>query len=153
VVFAIAWNSFLVYWFRLGFANFHSMPWLFFVFPIGHVFVGARMTYGVFKTMFNRTIFSVDGDVVGVRTTPLGWRSPRVVIDRRRITQIAVTNRTVKTEDGSDVNHGLMARLDDGTQLELIDTIDNLEQARFIERAIEAHLAVVDDGQDLDLTA
>lgn len=73
VFFAIAWDSFLVFWYTHAFTA-KNIPWMMVIFPIGHVAVGVGLTYFVVASLLNTTELAISPDQVRIRTAPLPWR-------------------------------------------------------------------------------
>jgi hypothetical protein len=83
VFFCIAWDSFLIFWYRMalfgsdqGPSSFHLIAILF---PIGHVAVGLGLTYFVFCLFLNQTDAILRPDTLAIQTHPLPWRGNQTI--------------------------------------------------------------------------
>lgn len=69
LIFCCFWDGFLVVWYTIAFTE--DSPLIMKIFPIGHLAVGAALTYCVIAGLFNRTKIDVDYDRVIVRHGPI----------------------------------------------------------------------------------
>ena len=103
---------------------------------------GLIVTYCTLAQWLNKTTVSINHNVLSVRHGPLPWPGARdlVAADVRQLTSI-----TTRGSKGR-VFYGVRATLDTGRTVDVVTGLANLEQAKTIERLVEAHLHIVDDG-------
>jgi hypothetical protein len=135
--FVIAWDAFLFFWYFGAPAGRGGL--LFQIFPIGHVAVGAGLSYHVLTGFLNRTTLEVRSGQLRVSHGPLPW-SGNHTLRRDDLRQLFVTRTTKKNKQGWDVR----AVLDDGRELTLVSALDEKAQAEYLEDAFEQHLGIVD---------
>jgi len=140
--FAIAWNSFLFFWYSVGFAG--NAPWIMFVFPLGHVAAGITVTKQALSGLFNRTIFDLDHERLLVTTGPFRWpwQKGSVSVPTAELRQLSVL---VKTGSKGGRSFGVIAHLRDGSTKPLVEGLPDNIVASFFERAIERQLGLPDE--------
>src|SRR5215217_2640549 len=83
IIFCLAWNSFLIFWYSvmLGFAAGAPSPFKFIIilFPLVHVAVGLGLTYFVFCLLLNKTDVILRTDTLEIKTHPLPWRGNQMI--------------------------------------------------------------------------
>ncbi len=80
LVFAIVWDSFLVFWYGIAFST--GGPLIMVIFPLGHVAAGVGITYFSLATLLNRTTIHADAQAITVTHRPVPWRyAGRVPVD------------------------------------------------------------------------
>lgn len=141
LLFAIAWNAFLVSWY--GAAVSGNGPWIMFVFPIVHVAVGLSMGYGAITGIFNRTTIAVSGDTLRVRHGPLPWLGNREIpVDQ--VEQLYCAQNEHRNKNGVTFSYDVKAVFKDGKSLPLVARLPEMEQALYVEQTIEGALGIVD---------
>ncbi len=131
LVFCIAWDSFLIFWYRMTLT--HPAPWIAIVFPIGHLAVGIGMTYATLAGLLNRTRIQMDAHEMQIRHFPIPWWGNRNLL----VSQLS----QLYCECGSrkdQVSYSLSAVLRDGRRLKLF-SVSSLADAKFLEQAIESY--------------
>ncbi len=144
--FAIAWDSFLVFWYATAFSSeVGDEAWIMKVFPIAHVAVGVSLTYSVLAGLLNTTRITVRSGRIQVRHGPVPWRGN---LERytSELEQLYVVRRHSRAQKHNSVvgMFDLMALGSDQTAFHLVRGLPNLEMARYIERAIEQRLGIED---------
>lgn len=150
VFFCIAWDSFLVFWYCMG-INQPGMPWIFYVFPIGHVAVGVGLTYFTLACLINRTELVADHDQVRIGHGPLPWRG-NVSLPAQEIAQVYVAPAYAGIVwwlhmggfQRSGFGATLKVLLRDGSSRTLV-TLTDSEAAFFLEQEIEKFLGISDE--------
>lgn len=149
IPFAIAWDSFLVFWYAmaLGFAGEPGMsegPGLIMViFPIGHVAAGVVVTYLAITNVVNKTQLKVTPASLSVRHFPIpGWPSPTVPV--AQVEQLFVTRAVKRGKNGTTVTFELRAVTREHASLKLVTGLEELEQALWLEQEIERVLDLRD---------
>ena len=149
VFFCLTWNAFLFFWYSKASSG---APWIFYVFPLGHVAVGVSMTFKTLRTLLNRTLIEVDATTLRVRTTPIGWRAPRAEVPSAEVAQVFIATGGALSAKAK-ASYAVMAQLKDGSSVELIRRLDRLDHAQYIEHAIDRHLDLVDVPNELSVAA
>lgn len=91
-LFAIFWDSFLVFWYSQALSR-PNTPLMTIIFPIGHLAVGVGITYYVLVSLVNKTDIVVSSSGVNVVTGPAPWIGNKTV-SAGEITDVMVRERT-----------------------------------------------------------
>ena len=143
--FCVAWDSFLVFWYWMGFthgAEMGPMRLIMFIFPICHVAVGVGLTYTTVAGFFNRTIIQVTHNELTIWNGPIPcpWARNRTLnVDaiRQLFTQIGLSsNDSGRTQGLFEVK----ALLANGRSEKLLSGLPDMQQAEFIRQKIEQFL-------------
>lgn len=145
-LFGAVWIGFLITWLR---AAGESAP-LFTLIAAGHILIGLGLAYTTACRIVNRTTVRVGGGRLDVSHGPLpvlgrlGARS----FATDRLTQLYARQASDGRSFWWGLSYEIVGRIGD----EVLDLVDvrTLEEASFLERAIEKHLAIVDDGLTLE---
>ena len=152
VLFCIAWDGFLVFWYSMAFAT-HG-PWLMVVFPVLHVAVGISLTYGSLATLLNSTTIRVSRGELEVHSGPLPWignRTLPAVRVKQVFSRVAYTHNyngatwNNATWNGAAWNNGkpslaLFAVLEDGNTIRLAGGLNASSEAAFLQQQLERRL-------------
>jgi predicted Zn finger-like uncharacterized protein len=136
--FAIAWNSFLVFWISgvLSAPGGIAMA----LFSVAHVAVGIAITYTALTGLFNRTVIEVDAGGLSVRHGPIPAKGNRDIAlsDLRQLFTVEIAgNKGVRTYE-------LHAVVRNGPTVTIATGLSDTRQALFLERTIEDHVGIVD---------
>ena len=71
VFFCLVWDSFLCFWYTAVLGG--NAPWIFIVFPIGHLAVGIGITYSTLAGFLNRTCLELTKDKLSIWFESLPW--------------------------------------------------------------------------------
>jgi hypothetical protein len=141
VVFCIAWDSFLVFWYSMVS---QGAPWIMILFPIGHVAVGVGLTYYTIAGFMNRTFITINQQWITVTHGPLPWIGNKR-IDRIQVGQLyAEELRSQSSRGGTSFQYLLNIILRDNTKLKLLAGLPSPDIALFIEQTIEEYLQIED---------
>ncbi len=143
--FCIAWDSFLVfwYWMALGMGG-GPFSWLAIIFPVCHVAVGVGLTYLTLSLYLNRTVLEVNNGRLTVRSGPLPWPGNRD-LDVSELEQLYCQENSSRNRNGStSYSYNVCAVLKGGREAKLLSSLDNREQALFVEQFVEAYLGIED---------
>jgi hypothetical protein len=102
--FAIAWDSFLFFWYSTAFRT--GAPWIMVVFPLAHVAVGIGITYSTIAGFINRTVLEVSRDEIGVWFEPLPWLGEKTV-KTREVIQFYCKEKVVHAKNGTQTQYEL----------------------------------------------
>lgn len=140
--FAIAWDSFLLFWY--GAALFVPGPGkiIMLVFPIAHLAVGVAITYAVLCGLFNTTTISVSRGALGIRHAPFSWGFGNKLVQVDQLDQLYCRSETTRGKNGSSTAYSLHAILTDGKRIDLLTKLDDHDLAAWLEFAIEKHLGI-----------
>jgi hypothetical protein len=139
VIFCIAWDSFLLFWYSMAFR--HGAPWIMVVFPLGHLAVGVGLTYATLCGFVNRTRIAVLAGQLVIRHGPLPWKGNRVLETKdleQLFCQENVSSKGVRS-------YGLAARMKSGEKVVLLKSLPEADQALYIEQLLEDRLGIVDE--------
>ena len=136
-----AWDSFLVFWYSIAFSG--RAPWIMIVFPVAHVAVGVGLTYFVLCCFLNSTRITVRGGVLKIQHGPLPWRGNREILEGD-IDQIYCKLKERRGRQGTQDTYDVNTVLTDNRKVTLLASLEDEDQALFIEQALEEHLGIVD---------
>lgn len=138
LLFAIAWNSFMVFWIAGALSSGAGLAPL--LFSTVHVGVGVWVAYKAISGLLNRTVIEVDRGVLTVRHGPIpaaGNRDIAITELRQLFTVEKVGNKGVRSYE-------LHAIVSNGPTVTIAKELPEARQALFLERAIEDHVGIVD---------
>jgi len=139
--FAVAWNSFLVTFYRAMAGG--DAPLFAWLFPLGHVAVGIAVTKTALANLLNHTAISVDAESLIATSGPVRWPWQKpVVVPISELRQLSILEK--RGSKGS-LSYGVVAHLEDGTSRILVDGLNDSHVATFVERAVEQHLGLPDE--------
>ncbi len=141
VLFAIVWDSFLIFWYGMAFSS--GAPLMFKVFPLVHVAVGAVVSYLAIAMLFNRTWIKADNGVVSIIHGPLPWRG-NMVMPCAEIDQLFCKEKITHGKNGPHVSYEVWAAGRDGGARKLLSIGLSEEQAVFFEQQLEKALGIDD---------
>jgi hypothetical protein len=146
--FCIAWDSFLVFWYAISFGNFGEAPgpvwWLMVIFPVAHLAVGVGLTYFTLAGFLNQTTIDVDPFRLRIRHGPLPWFG-NCTLPAAEIDQLYCQEKTRRHDNGGCITaYGVNAVTKGGRQVKLMSTLEDQDQALFIEQQIEQCLGIED---------
>lgn len=101
--------------------------------------LGLALAYRVAKQLRNRTVIEVTRDSLDVRTGPISMSAP-LALSRREIDQLFCVALSAR----HSTIYQLHAQLTGGKRQCLLDEIDDVERAFFLEQAIERRLGIED---------
>ncbi len=138
--FSLFWNGFLVLWYAIALLAGGSLAmWLL---PLPQVFIGIALFYWSLSAIVNRTFLSIDGTHLRLRVGPMPWPGA-LDIELARLRQLFVRQRQHTARNSSWVTYTVTADVD-GVDVPLLAKLRSRDEARYIERTIERHLAIVD---------
>lgn len=140
--FSLFWSALLAGWYQSAIAGGAPVEMLFF--PILHVSVGVGLFYSSIAGMINRTIIRVADGMLTIRQTPLPWFGNRS-IPVNDLRQLYVRRRIHRNKNGTYSRWELLADTKDDATIKLLSSLDDRDQAEYIEWAIEEHLGIEDD--------
>jgi hypothetical protein len=142
LVFCIAWDTFLLFWYRMAFES--EAPLLFKVFPIGHLAVGVGLTYFTLAGFLNRTTLQVESGVVAVRHGPVPWFGNRTFATSD-LKQLYCTERFSyhgPHHHRLRTTYQVNAILNTGKKFKVLSGLTDPDQALFVEQAVEDRLGI-----------
>lgn len=141
--FATIWDGFLVFWYANALAQLgagHPEALLMVLFPVLHVAAGVYVTWLGLATLLNRTTITCRSGRLRVRHGPLYWPAPGELRTEQLDQLWVVQNQGKKGQ----ISYELHARDRDGLATKLLSGLDDVAQARFVERRLEAELGIDD---------
>ncbi|MEQ8763870.1 MAG: hypothetical protein RL885_08085 [Planctomycetota bacterium] len=149
LVFVIFWDGFLIFWYSMAgkFAGGEEggmFSMLFFLFPLIHVAVGLALTYFVVASFFNRTTLQCRDGRLTVTHGPFPWPGKRD-LDASDIAQLYTKERIRRGNNGGvHTSYQLRLRTKGGQDVKLLSSLNEPDQAMYIEQEIEKHLGIED---------
>lgn len=142
ICFAIGWDSFLFFWYA-GALTQDDISWLMVLFPLGHVAAGVGVTYAAIANLLNRTRVICNKTELKVRHFPMPW-FPRPTIPVQDLEQLYVTRTAKHGKNGTTVTFNLLAVTRNHSGQTLLEGLDSLEQALWLEQEFEGLLDIRD---------
>ena len=140
--FCAAWDGFLVFWYKMAFAD--DAPLMMKIFPIGHLAVGVGLTYFTLAGFLNTTRITAGSSEVTVRHGPLPWLGNRT-IPASDIEQLYCTEHTCRhSNETTSITYRVNAVLSGGKKAKLLSGLTDADQALYIEQTIENRLGIED---------
>lgn len=142
LLWCVVWDGFLVVWYmgtfaRLASGDLGALGMM--LFPLLHVAAGVGVTYLLVARALNQSTITIDASHLRVSHGPLPWPAPNP-LPVRSIDQLYLVQR-----DGKNARtFTLVARLLDRTSVELLSSLPDDRQPRFMEQRIEAFLGLAD---------
>ena len=151
--FVIAWDCFLVGWYWMlivpnGGLDGPPGPfkWIFFVFPIIHVAVGAGLTYLVLAGFLNTTVIHVAEGLLTVRHGPLPWKG-NLDLSTDGIEQIYCQSKITRNRDDgrtSTTSRFEVHAVAHEQKVKLLGGLQEADHALFVEQRLERFLGIED---------
>lgn len=140
-VFAIFWDSFLVFWYAIVAKEGAGL--VFVLFPIFHVIAGVVITYLALAGWLNTTRVSINFEKITVISGPLPFLNNRAV-ESSAIRQLYSKERITRSRNGTTSHYDVHAILADERNIKLAGGLESSEQAVFLEQEIEKYLGIKD---------
>jgi hypothetical protein len=112
-------------------------------FPILHLLIGVLMTYATIGGFVNRTELRVAGGELTVRHGPLPWPGNRQLLTAK-IKQLYCTESVYRSKNRTRRSYSVLAVIEDNDKIELVSSLQELEQGLFIEQQVEQYLKIRD---------
>jgi hypothetical protein len=138
-VFALIWNSMLVFFYSAMLMG--QVPYFIYLFPILHVAAGIWMLYTSLCGFFNKTIIRADKQQITVRHTPLPWSGQKTV-DNQDIHQLYVIQQIKSNRSSTYITYDVQLITKNNKALPLVKGLETAEEARFIEQKLETFLHI-----------
>ncbi|NME69177.1 hypothetical protein [Flammeovirga aprica] len=154
LIFAIAWNSFIIAWFeflKYG-VRFDFMTIMFFILPLVHIAVGLGGFYYCLGLLLNRTIVKVENDKLMVKQFPLPWKK-KFSVDVSEIEQLYVGRKKIIDKWDQERKNPLMLAKKNGDKIILLSghAIVDINQVKHIERLLEDYMKIQDYAMPREL--
>jgi predicted Zn finger-like uncharacterized protein len=140
LIFCIAWDSFLIFWYRIAFTSSHA-PWIMVVFPIGHVAVGIGLTYAVLCGFLNSTTVQRSGYELRVIIGPVPTFGNRRLSIHDIVLLFCERSESKNRNNRMQETYTLLAVTRDGKRIKLLSN-KSAGHAKFLEREIERRLGL-----------
>lgn len=103
IPFAIAWNSFLVMWYGIAFANWNSGGWFAALFTIFHLGVGLGLIWYILFTLLGKVRLRITQSEITLSSEILGLRClPSLTAARQDIAKVELTCLSYKQDSEGD---------------------------------------------------
>jgi len=142
IIFAIGWDSFLALWYGAVLGH-EEIPWMMVVLPLAHLAAGVGVTYWGLTGLLNRTCVTCTRHMLKVRHGPLPW-FPQPTIPLQDLEQLYVERTVHHSEKSTTVHWNVMAVTREHSGVLLLEGLDTLQQALWLEQAIEDRLDIRD---------
>jgi hypothetical protein len=138
----VGWNSFLVFWYWLAIrADDPRWTWLAIIFSLGHLWIGLLLIYGTLVGLLARKEIMVTSDLLTVRTSPLPLgRNRELRVDE--IEQMCCQREPPSNDGKASNRYRVSAWTKKERMIALVNRIDDLDLARFIERELTRWLKI-----------
>jgi hypothetical protein len=113
------------------------------VFPLGHVAVGVGLTYYTLAGLLNRTTVEVSQGALRVRHAPLPWMRNRVIAGHE-ISQLFCEEKQWRRRYSTVKRYRLHAIVGHERRRVSLLTLDDMQQALYLEQRFEQELGIVD---------
>lgn len=140
LIFAIAWNAFMVFWYAIAISSGAAAMA---VFGIFHLAVGVFVFYLAITGFVNRTRIRAGDGGLSIGHGPLPWPGGKS-IPSDELRQLYCRRRESRSKNGVSVSYVLSAATRDGRSIDLLASLPEADQALYLEQAIESHLGIVD---------
>jgi hypothetical protein len=141
LVFCIAWDSFLLFWYsNVG----ENSPWIMIVFPMAHVAVGLGLTYYMFAGFLNSTIIMMNHQFLIITQTPLPWFGNRRV-ESAKLAQLYTEQVMIQSRNSSSSSYQLSGILRNNRKVKLLSGLPSQDVTLFVEQSIEEYLRIADE--------
>lgn len=137
--FCIAWDAFLVLWY-VGAAN-HARGGALMLFASVHLALGVGLTYATIAGFLNRTVIEVGRTHLAIRHTPVPWRGNLEVLVSE-LQQIFCEEHVKRVMSDLRMTYSVNAVMGNGRKLTLVKDLPEVDQALFLEQALEKHLGI-----------
>ena len=141
LVFCIAWDSFLIFWYtNVG----ENSSWIMTIFPVAHVAVGLGVTYYTMAGFLNSTIIMLNPQFLIITHTPLPWFGNRRV-ESAQLTQLYAEQIISQLRNSSSSTCQLNGILRNNCKVKLLSGLPSQDVALFVEQSIENFLGIADE--------
>ena len=140
ILFAVVWDSFLVFWYLKALKS--HPPLAAVLFPLGHVAVGIGLTYLIVATLLNKTDIECNALGVRVNTYPIPW-SGNCAVRVDEVKGIVVRERS---GNQNSVNYAVMYIDPSRKEKKLVRGLTALEQATFVAQTIKNTLGLPEES-------
>ncbi len=140
-VFCLFWDG-AIYFFFMRFSEdgANSFNW----FLSAHIIIGLGLSYYALISWVNRTHIKVGQGIIEVRHRPFPWPGQKLLYSDD-IDQLYAREKVRRNSDGHrSVSYDVYARLNSGRLVKVLGGLENMQQARYIERVIESQLSITD---------
>ncbi|MFK7936995.1 MAG: hypothetical protein AB8G22_26000 [Saprospiraceae bacterium] len=145
--FSLIWMGFLAFFYYLmlaGGITDSEFGYVTLLFPIIHVVAGIGITYWTICGFVNTTTVVIDVYDIMVNHHPLPWPGGKVVIDKKTVEQLYVTEKVNRGKNNTSVTYRVHAILKSGKSKVLLKGITDKDEAQFLERKMEKFLRIED---------
>jgi hypothetical protein len=149
LAFCIFWDGFLVMWYSIAIKDLVAGrggpgPWIMLAFPVLHLALGVFLTYFTLSTLVNKTVIRVTTGELIVQHGPLPWGGSRQLLTAD-LKQVFCTEQRHPRKRGCGRSYSVEALKRDGSKVTLVGSLEELDQAFFIEQQVEQHLKMQDE--------
>lgn len=141
--FAACWDTFLVVWYAIAFSQEGPAFTISTLFPIIHVGIGIFITYYALAQVINRTVITVDDEVLKIVHTPLPWRGGKTIYVSA-IKQIYVhrVDKYNRKSNRMTETFSVFALLPDEATVPIVEGLPSKAQALYLEQELERRLKI-----------
>lgn len=148
LIFVIAWDGFLVFWYTMAFAT--GAPLIFKLFPFVHVTVGVVLTYSTIAGLVNRTTVELTQDELSIWYEPMPWPGEKK-LKTCDIRQLFCKEKVSRSRNGTSYTYHLYAITQEDRQIKLATKLESPAAALFFEQQLEDWLHIVNEPVEGEL--
>lgn len=138
-VFSVLWWGFLSFWYARAMGSGNLIMLLF---PLIHVSMGVGVAYTALAHFVNKSTVLVNPGVLAIEIGPLPWPGTRK-LPTQQLRQLYVKKVVHRNKNGTTITYDLRAETTKG-DVKLLGGFPQVVHAKFMERAIEDKLGIVD---------
>jgi len=145
LLFSIAWNGFLLFWYGALFAS-SSAPIIAYLVPLVHLGAGVSMAYYTACLFLNRTMIAIKDGYFTLKHRPLPWLKGNQKIDVKELEQFYVKEVAKRNSEGrTSYFYQLRAKIQGGKDIAVLalNEVDSYT-LKEIEYKIEKYLGISD---------
>lgn len=133
IFFALFWNGFMAMWYGIAITQ---RIWIMALFGLLHLGVGVTLIHGIICGFLNRTFIRVSRQRLEVRHLPI-WAPNQHRLRTEQIAKLAVCNEFKSENNQSSVVYKLVATLEDGKRVTLVDDLQDSDEALFLRQRLQ----------------
>jgi hypothetical protein len=142
LLFCLAWDSFLAFWYGTALTA-DRTPWQLLLFPLGHLAVGAAITYAALAQLLNVSRVEVSSDLLVVKHGPIPWLGNHRLC-ASDVSRLFCEESAKRGKGGVSIRYQVNAVVR-GRTVRVVTNLQDKQQALYLEQVIEARLRIPDE--------
>lgn len=143
IVFALLWNSFVVYWYQTDSVTSASNETILSWFGLVQLGIGVLLAYRAVSEVVNTTYIRIKDGKLSITHGPLPWPG-RKAIDVATILQFYCKEKITRTKNGVHYSYSLCYIDANRHEHQLVLGLPKPEQILFLEQELEGKLGIID---------